>query len=1761
MAVLKNSRNTQLASTDSAARIITTQKTIEVTSNTSLVNYTSSGTLVAGQTLQVVAKLKGMSASIQWQLSSPGVKLYLDSAGVTEVTKTAAGVYQIAPTYVALTDSFDAAVWVLASEFNTQALTTLRVTALATDSEQVSGFVNFIKLQASPGSSTFTASLYLQSASLYQSAGSPPPAPTGGSFNFTNSTLTAPALPVGTAAGDWWKTTQPATSTSPTWACEYNFTGTSVDTVTAQTWKNVRIDTVTGSAGTRTAVLDLYRWVNAADVATIATTNLPSGKAVYTWSNATFVAKSGDSFPNSTLWKTTPDVPVGGQTLYIARQVYADTGSSLTSEVTWSTAPNSFSILPIASAGSNGTRTAFLEIYRWVSGTTAPTVTFAANSVSPYTWADGTFTLPTNITAAGWSLAPGAAIAGGTLWAVGVSYADTGTTSPTNVTWPQNPVPYVIGAAGAGGVSQNRVELYWQATTVTAVNTATRYTFSSDTLTTLAGGSLDNWQRTPPSSSTTPTWVTSCLFTATAPLDYDDRDVVENSVNSWSTPVVYAKNGVPGINGTKTWPVNAFLWAQTPPTIPSLDVTFTWSDKSVSAYPIAVAASGGIPAIYWTSSAPGAPGNGYTLYQITFTVTADVEAATTNFNWSSATRGSVGYRVDGTIGPTGDSARVAYTVTTSSTVPGTVTPGGGDVVPTGPGTWSFSATSTLTAGQYMYQVDGILSRTTGNITWGNPYLSNLKVGSLSAITANVGNLTIASGGNIQTKDKGYGEAGGFFIGYDNNINKFSVGDKLKYDGTTFSLPGVTLSSNGTLSDDAGSRGQVTIRGVGYTGDLNAAAGTRLVVTGTGLTLQGNSCSRTSGTSAWNAQCYSRDAFTGGAVCSFSAATATGQAVVGLSVNPTENASYESVTYGIYLDGASNEVSIREFGSLPAGFTNIAGAISTTDVFTVVYDGQFIRYAKNGTVFRTAPAPAGLTLYFDSSVYTVGGGLTNIQLSAYSNTNTSRGTSLVDPSWWKVGVDPGLYWAAAGEAGAANGFVAATLPDGSTGTVWQATSGASNWSDNGGGWVTGTNPTNKFPVNTAKTYMFAVYTKSVSGQGSSSGGISAQEYFGIDNYNTTHICNLNTETGNINPYFASTNKVNGEWHLLVGYVYPAGSTGYTNAGAGAYRCSNGVKIADGSNWTWAANTTETGTRAFQYYQPAGSIQQFAWPQVYLCDGTEPSIDDLLSMSSISARNPLTASNKITYGYSGDLNATYGATAGTNLKDSGGTVLADSAIKNTSISINANGTLVNAGSGQVTVSGLGYRVYRIISKGGSATTNPTVNSAVGLFVDGVAENSGGRSYNLTVIRRSDGVIVSHQNYDVFGEGSISSGRTAATLATDLNALTSDYIVVVFTQDEPQTNRLTSGLPAALYRCGASRTVFGSSEFKYRSAYALVGIAGCGEGNGAEFYQGVTDSSVNAWIDATFSVVKGSLTGVSGSYTPSSIKDYGYIGELDATKGAPTGTVVGSILAENVESTTGAQGKADTAQSNAAADATTKANAVATAAAADATAKANAAQTAAETAAQTKATLAEVTAKAYADGIVTAEETRAIADATAKANAAQTAATTAAAADATAKANAVATAAAADATAKANAAATAAAEDATAKAALKLNKSATDTLSGRIIVSSFGGVVAGDLTWNSVGERTGGQGVAITPKGIVGHNGTKPTFTIDVTTGDANFDGTLAANTVTAASVQAGAITAAKINITNGSTSSRVVINSNQILVYDSNNNVRVKIGSLI
>jgi len=72
-------------------------------------------------------------------------------------------------------------------------------------------------------------------------------------------------------------------------------------------------------------------------------------------------------------------------------------------------------------------------------------------------------------------------------------------------------------------------------------------------------------------------------------------------------------------------------------------------------------------------------------------------------------------------------------------------------------------------------------------------------------------------------------------------------------------------------------------------------------------------------------------------------------------------------------------------------------------------------------------------------------------------------------------------------------------------------------------------------------------------------------------------------------------------------------------------------------------------------------------------------------------------------------------------------------------------------------------------------------------------------------------------------------------------------------------------------------------------------------------------------------------------------------------------------------------------------------------------------------------------------------------------------------------------------------------------KLNKSASDILSGDITFNSAGGFKTGTIAIDGSGNVTG-AGVAFTSKGITGRTNAKTTFTIESTTGNATFAGNI-------------------------------------------------------
>ncbi|QND82702.1 Phage tail fiber protein H [Chromobacterium vaccinii] len=170
----------------------------------------------------------------------------------------------------------------------------------------------------------------------------------------------------------------------------------------------------------------------------------------------------------------------------------------------------------------------------------------------------------------------------------------------------------------------------------------------------------------------------------------------------------------------------------------------------------------------------------------------------------------------------------------------------------------------------------------------------------------------------------------------------------------------------------------------------------------------------------------------------------------------------------------------------------------------------------------------------------------------------------------------------------------------------------------------------------------------------------------------------------------------------------------------------------------------------------------------------------------------------------------------------------------------------------------RMIRVRAGGYSAK-----NGVAGVEIDGVAVGTMARSYNMVQLDAA-GAVSRSATFDVCG----GNGQDKAA-ADWLNAAPDGATVIVYTWDEPQGNRLTGGLPQALYRCGASSAVFASDKFQYRSAYLLIGRAGSGEGQGLERYCGDKPASPDAQLDVAFELVNGMpLLGggqVSGSAAP--------------------------------------------------------------------------------------------------------------------------------------------------------------------------------------------------------------------------------------------------------------------------------------------------------
>jgi len=321
------------------------------------------------------------------------------------------------------------------------------------------------------------------------------------------------------------------------------------------------------------------------------------------------------------------------------------------------------------------------------------------------------------------------------------------------------------GTNGINGTTPNKIAtayLYqWSAASSIGVPSGNAtYTWSTGVTSGYTGG--NGWQNIPPTNPGTSglkLWIASKQVT--------DVPTATTTSIDWSTSYstyVAGQNG-DAVIGVQTAKPEVYQWALSTPTISGTS-TYTWATGSYTA------------PTGWTKDSTTAPSTGFYLYSAVVSLTDSASATSSTINWGTASiiisgyagaNGSQGIQgiqgIQGLTGPKGDtgtgttgaagaSAVVMYARIANNpvAVSGNVSISGS--VATRPSaaqasavwgssfnvTW-YAADPDPTSNNSLYVSDGIFNGSTTTV-WTTPYIASLKVGALSAITTNTGNLTV-----------------------------------------------------------------------------------------------------------------------------------------------------------------------------------------------------------------------------------------------------------------------------------------------------------------------------------------------------------------------------------------------------------------------------------------------------------------------------------------------------------------------------------------------------------------------------------------------------------------------------------------------------------------------------------------------------------------------------------------------------------------------------------------------------------------------------------------------------------------------------------------------------------------------------------------------------------------------------------------------------------------------------------------------------------
>jgi hypothetical protein len=142
---------------------------------------------------------------------------------------------------------------------------------------------------------------------------------------------------------------------------------------------------------------------------------------------------------------------------------------------------------------------------------------------------------------------------------------------------------------------------------------------------------------------------------------------------------------------------------------------------------------------------------------------------------------------------------------------------------------------------------------------------------------------------------------------------------------------------------------------------------------------------------WDGHAYTREFFTTSALASAKSVNLTDQAMFGLNVDPATNTSFTSLDFAWYLDAGTCR--IYENGTLISSH----GTYTPRTDLTITFNGNEVQYWKDGVQQRVVARTVGLPLYFDCSIFTANGTLTEVTFGPGN-----------EDQYWEVHTDGYLY---------------------------------------------------------------------------------------------------------------------------------------------------------------------------------------------------------------------------------------------------------------------------------------------------------------------------------------------------------------------------------------------------------------------------------------------------------------------------------------------------------------------------------------------------------------------------------------------------------------------------------------------------------------------------------------------------------------------------------------------------------------------------------